>query len=314
MPTSIIAYGRVSTSGQTRNRDVQYQQVSIQSAFPNSDVAFALDECPGHTPLANRTAFTSQYQLAAQQNLPLYLEHPDRLFKTYDPEVLRPAVQYLQARGVLLLYVRSNEWIQSSVWKLLLDSPSPDAHLLPALMLRIQQYLEHRKITQSPKTLSAPIPARRSWEWLKTRRSFPCIRTCAGRILALRSLPIVARNFYLNAYLGALYNEVYIHGRALRARRRVRSSGQRQYFERASDERLFQRIRQLESVPNFTRDGRPKRVTDQSIATTLAAEGFQNLRGAPVGKKNVYDIRRSEAYRLWASGDALVPILPDLGA
>jgi hypothetical protein len=313
-PTSTIFYDRVSTTAQSKKSQSQRHLTFLASRFPNSTLHYACETCAGAVPLHDRPIFLAQHRLAQQSNLPLWLDHADRLLKSFDTPVIASAHSFLSAGGVPLQFLHRSSWIHTAV-RSLWASRSPRSARLLVVVQQLRRYLSWRSAllgSRSPGA-SVAVPDPLPWEILRLDPYLPDLSTCADLVLDLVRLPdLPVRLFYLDAYLGALFNQVAVHRRAVRARRRAFSPGQRTYGERPADLRLFATVARLESVALFTGSGKPKRVSDQSIATQLNALGFRNLRGRPFSRKNTFDLRRSPGYLAWKSALVLVPELPTL--
>ena len=317
MRNKIISYGRISSRGQHKSTDRLYQLKSINESFPGAKVDFQSDECGGDTPLSDRSAFLIQLSKAKKLGLPLNLEHPDRLFKSYNEKVIHQGYNRIQRSGVPLRFVHSNTDFHKILWEVL-SSHNSDAWKIRNIIRRVEQHLIFRNLilarASSSPGKSPPSPSLTPFKTLERRSYFYLLEECAQLILALRKITDTSqRNFSLDAYLGRVYNRKQIDHKAGRGKRKSFPVGQRSFYERPEDEALFRIIRRLENSPHFTLDGRPKRVSNQTVANYLNSKTqFRNMRGKSFSPKNIFDRRKSEVYRRFCSDVATTPSLPDL--
>lgn len=313
MTTKIIAYGRISSRGQQETQDNMYQRTCIAHQFPDARLDFRFDQCSGSTPLASRSAFLKQLKRAERLGLPLVLEHPDRIFKTYSGSVIDRGYNLFQRTGTQFHFVYPNTRFHKTFWKILSGTES-DTHKNRNLVRRVEQHLVYRNRILAGSSDISTLPGLSPFKTLEKLPYFHLLEECVGHIFSLVSIPDESRrNFFLDAYLGRAYNRKYIEHYAIRGKRKSVHIGQRRYDERPEEEELSRIIHRLEQTQNFTLDGRPKPVSNQAIANYLNRNtNFRNMRGQPFSAKNVFDRRRSQIYRQIVEGTFVVPTLPNL--
>ncbi len=156
-----FGYGRVSTRQQTSKKYYQRQIDVIQNHFNFTDLEFDFDESSDGEGFEPRNALGGQLNLAAAFGVPLYIEQPDRLIKSYDDEQIESFYETLKRSGATIVYAFPNSSFHRYIKKLLTSNEEPPV-TRETLVQFSDQYLRYRRhlinIKKDPDKFPPRIP------------------------------------------------------------------------------------------------------------------------------------------------------------
>lgn len=301
-----IAYGRISTDTQVKEHLAQTAKILWK--FKPQNHEFGLDIGTGDSNPFDREIFPGQHDRAKTLGVPLTVEHPDRILKSYQNGLIAEVLYQMEAENIQIQYALDNSKFHRLFTTVLSGNFSRTRK-----MRRLIQLVERQIRWRHQNILShQPVPERKSnitYQSLQHTKHFYVLEECAEKILTLEerlATPSVADGF-LNAYLGLGYNLKHKHYMQEGKRHSI-PRGQHSYLEDPQHIDLFRTIHQLDTTPTFTLMGKSKRPSCQSIADQLNSEGrFTNIHGDPFHRHTVDRIRRSEAYRILVGGSSSLP-------
>ena len=301
-----IAYGRISTEKQ--DKEHLAQKAKILWKFKPQGHEFGLDIGTGDSDPFDRPMFPDQCERTKGLGVPLAVEHPDRILKSYSNGLIAGFLFQLDTENIQIQYALDNSKFNRLITTVLSGKLSRSRKIRQLIVLverqirwRHQNILSHQPVPEKKSTIT--------YETLQSTKHHHVLEECAEKILTLidRLASSSLVNGFLNAYLGMAYNLKHKHYMQSGKRFSV-PRGQHSYLKNPDHIDLFRTIHQLDTTPTFTLAGNPKRPSCQSIADHLNAEGrFTNIHGDPFHRHPIDRIRNSEAYRIIVDGSSSLP-------